>query len=218
MEPRNNQTEIEEEVVVEAVQPSPTDIVIELPPGNIWEGKTSESTILNICAQTLLEVQSLRRDVAEIKQILKGMQQEKLEVEQDGNLLEKFPIKDEESLEDFNKQLLLDGKLVIKMASALKFSVGAVEKTVQNNVNSIMDKLFTDDLLKDFSIQGNRGKKPFVEFKGVSNLIWNVLKNIFPNFNKSVKEVLPFMGTFIKHAPSRVKAANKKDKDNSEST
>lgn len=71
----------------------------------------------------------------------------------------------------------------------------------------MMGKLFDDNLLKDYSALGIRGKKSFVQFTDIQEVIWRAVKLTFgeAKFQESVKEIFVKMGVYMKHAPARIK-------------
>lgn len=73
----------------------------------------------------------------------------------------------------------------------------------------MMNKLFTDDLLKDYSAHGVREKKGFAQYVTILEVIWKAVKLVYPEskFEKSVKDVLGNIGVNLKHAPGRIKSA-----------
>lgn len=94
-------------------------------------------------------------------------------------------------------------------SSALRFSMGSNKLTVQKNVKLRMEKLLDDRLLVNYSALGIRGKKTFSEYRGVAELIWFAVSQTFKDksFDDIVKDMVPKMGTYLKHAKKRLDLA-----------
>lgn len=174
---------------------------------------SNQNAILKMLGSVLDEQENLTKDNVEIKKSFKSLNIAKPR-KMDASFLEEFPISKEEDLGDFNKKLC-DGGTMEAIASALRFAVGSTGSTSQQNVNSIMGKMFDDQLLKDFSALGVRGKKNFSLYNKVAELVWITLKEIYQHktFEESVRDVLMKIGTYLKYASSRLQPSKSQKKE-----
>lgn len=174
---------------------------------------STQNTLVTLMGTIYINQENIRHDLSTLSTNV-GVLQTLLSNNSQNEVLEvlsEFPIEEDSALIDFNKKLA-DTKYKTLMASALKFSVGTCNLSIQKNVNAMMGKLFSDKLLKKYSSLGIREKQSFCEFTSICELIWTAISLTFSGkpFKESVKDILQKMGNNMKHAPSRIKSTEAK--------
>lgn len=187
---------------------------------------SNQTTILKMIGQLCVNIEKMQSEISDIKCFLFSKESTAIKGGNNGfSCLEDFPINDENELEAFNTKLkdnryknlmvslscFLQKKNYISnsvlQAAALRFSQGSTGVSVQANVNSMMAKLFDDNLMKNYSALGVRGKRSFAQYTSIQELIWQAIKLTFKEtqFQESVRDVFGKMGVYMKHAPARIK-------------
>lgn len=123
-------------------------------------------------------------------------------IQQSVDISEIFPINTEDQLKKFDDKLKSNNDFKLNVMAKLSLFVGI--KNVGDSVRRLMSRMFSDELLQNYSLLGFKKKNRFSNFL-VYRLILDVIR-VQPKFSSTLdKEIDVPISTWLSHAKFRIK-------------
>uniref|UniRef100_A0A2S2NMV1 DUF4806 domain-containing protein n=1 Tax=Schizaphis graminum TaxID=13262 RepID=A0A2S2NMV1_SCHGA len=124
-----------------------------------------------------------------------------MQYESEYSLDDFFPVTNDEDLQLLNNKLKIDKKFRLNMTSKLSLLVGT--KDVGDSVRRLMGRMFIDDVLTEYSLQGKKKKKNFSELP-VYQLLIDALRIHTKYKDKINKDFNDPLANWLNHSKFRI--------------